>query len=344
MRMPGGLRVGKPILPLLAAVVLSGSLIAIDSRAVFGAPAAPPWTISRYMQNVDPNIHFRLGCALGDRTEALAGVQQDAVILHYFRPVRFADGTFGASLLNGADARTGAIGAAAREFARGYWLCTGADLDSQLKLAIGTSNDGNQVNRAHGAAWATMVNAVNVWLRDRGYSSQAQAVGASDMELGFNDPADTRAWVDGFDSVCCPILYNYGDAAGCRWDGKPAGNECGTQAFPGWTAEDVWWISWGAPPAYPLPQIYRNDAVQAKQWYGLSLYANNVHGFRMGFRGSLTQRQACNEVGCPALLDNTPAQGWKQLWDALNCVFFPRNPCPTAQGLTYSTDISWRDR
>ena len=192
------------------------------------------------MQHVDPARHYDLGCELGTRSRMLAGTQADLVILHYFRPVRFPDGSYGTTLLNGPDARTTAIGAAAREFAHGYWVCTGSDTGSRLRLAIGTSNHGHHVTRGHGIAWATMVNAVNAWLRQSGYSSQASAVGASDMEPGFNDPADTRVWVDGFDSVCCPLLYNYGDASGCRWDGRPAGAECGTAEFPTWHGEDIW--------------------------------------------------------------------------------------------------------
>src|SRR5438046_1690675 len=100
-------------------------LFPLAPRPAFAAPAAPAYTTSRYMQNVSTSRHYDLGCALGTRTKNIAGTQQDVVILHYFRPVRLSDGSYGASLLAGSDARTSSIAAAAREFAHGYYVCTG---------------------------------------------------------------------------------------------------------------------------------------------------------------------------------------------------------------------------
>lgn len=334
----------------LLAFVCAGLLLASGAvervTPAEAAPTPPPATLSRYMQHVDSGRHYDLGCALGTRTRNLAGTQRDLTVLHYFRPVRFADGTYGASLLNGADARTDAIAIAAEEFGHGYWKCTGSDSTSRLVLAVGTSNDGSAVTRSHGQAWARMIGEANAWLSAHGYSRQVQVVGASDMELGFNGPLPTRAWVDGFSSICCPLLYDYGDAAGCRADGRPAGDECGSGSFPSWTAEDVWYISWGASAAWPLPLIYRNDGVMAKQWYGIALYGDDTHGSSMLVRGAVTQYQACRDTGCGSgsTLDNTPAQGWTQLWNALNCVYFPVSQCTTAQAdLPYSTDMTWVD-
>jgi hypothetical protein len=329
-------RAGWAIALAIAATV---SLVPSRARAV----TAPPYTTSRYMQNVSTTRHYDLGCQTGTRTKNLAGTQYDLVILHYFKPVRFSDGSYGAGLLGGASAKTSAIAAAVKEFAKGYYICTGSDTLSQLVLAVGTSNDGSGVTSGHGKAWATMVRSINTWLADTGYDAQTYTVGASDMELAWNSPTVTRAWVDGFASVCCPLFYNYGDAAGCRADGRQAGDECGTGSFPSWTANDVWYISYGAPPAYPVPQIYRTDGVMAKQWYGLSLYARNVHGVAMWLLGSLTQSTACKQVGCDASTANTPSQGWTQLWYALNCRYFTTTTCPTAQDVDYSTDMSWTD-
>ena len=324
----------------LAATAVAVCLVPAPAIAV----TAPPYTTSRYMQNVSTTRHYDLGCMLGSRSRSLAGAQYDLVILHYFKPVKFSDGSYGAGLLGGASAKTSAIGAAVREFAKGYYMCTGSDTGSQLTVAVGTSNDGSGVTSAHGRAWASMVKSINDWLATTGYDAQTYAVGASDMELGWNSPTVTRAWVDGFASVCCPFFYNYGDAAGCRYDGRQAGTECGTGSFPAWTADDVWYISYGAAPAYPVPQIYRTDGVMAKQWYGLSLYAKNAHGVAMWFMGSLTQYTACRQVGCDASTANSPSQGWTQLWNAINCKYFTTVWCSTAQSdLTFSTDMSWTD-
>jgi len=332
-----------PRLPAAVAIATIATAAFLTPLPAQAAPTAPAYTTSRYMQNVSTSRHYDLGCALGTRTKNLAGTQQDVVILHYFRPVRFTDGTYGASLLAGSDARTSSIAAAAKEFAHGYYVCTGSDTTSKLILAIGTSNDGSEVTSSHGKAWANLVLSVNDYLSYMGYSSQAWAVGASDVELGFGGPTAARAWMDGFSSVCCPQFYDYGDAAGCRYDGKAAGAECGTGSYPTWTAEDVWYIAWGSPPSRPLPQIYRTDGAMAKQWYGLSLYARSVHSTAMWFMGALTQYNACSTSGCSSSTANTPGAGWTQLWNAINCKYFITTSCPTAQSLTYSTDMSWTD-
>src|SRR5437867_6489322 len=136
------------------------------------AVTAPPYTPSRYMQHVSTTRHYDLGCQLGTRTKNLAGQQADLVILHYFKPVKFSDGAYGAGLLGGASAKTSAIAAAVRQFAKGYYICTGSDTTSQLTVAVGTSNDGSGVTNAHGRAWASMVVSINDWLRTYGYDSQ----------------------------------------------------------------------------------------------------------------------------------------------------------------------------
>lgn len=315
-------------------------ILAVSLSPVTTASAAPPpplSTTSYYMRTVNQQRHYDLGCALGDRTESLPGIQQDFVVLHYFQPVQFSPTSFGASLESGADATTTQIGDAAGAFARGYFVCSGLDTLSQLRLSVGTTNNGSQVTTAHGRAWALMVNQANVNI-GAGVRLQAQIWGANDMELGFNSPAVTRAWVDGYDQTNIYRVVNYGDAAGCRdvGDGQPAGSECGTATFPQWTAEDVYYISWGSSPAYPLPQIYLNNVKNANQWKAVKLYGVAAHGNGMELLGALTQSLACADVGCDPALDNTPAQGWSQLWDALNSD--PR----TAQSLRYSTDIRWQ--
>jgi len=192
------------------------------------------------------------------------------------------------------------------------------------------------LNDAHGQAWARMVTDVAALLADSLYRVQVDVAGANDMELDWNTPTATRAWVDGYSSVvgASYYLYNFGDAAGCPSDRTPSGNDCGTATHPEWTVEDVYHISWGAQSAIPLPQIYRNDGTNARQWYRLSLYAADRDGDPMILAGSLTQLGACREKGCNTSVDNTPSEGWAQLFTALNT-----NDVRTAQHLPWSTDI-----
>jgi len=37
-------------------------------------------------------------------------------------------------------------------------------------------------------------------------------------------------------------------------------------------------VSYGVPPAYPLPEIYLTNGVNAWQWQQLSVYAHANHG------------------------------------------------------------------
>jgi hypothetical protein len=158
------------------------------------------------------------------------------------------------------------------------------------------------------------------------------------MELDWNTPANTRAWVDGYASAYqgTAWLYNYGDCGRCRSDGVILPVP-GSGANSGWTQEDVWYISWGAGPAWAIPEIYNTLGTNARQWQNIVLYSRVNHGSPMGIKGTLTQWQACQDRPPCAGTNNTPDQGWSQLWNALNAD--PR----TAQDVPWSTDITWQN-
>ncbi|MBI4497918.1 MAG: hypothetical protein HY689_08485 [Chloroflexi bacterium] len=320
------------LLALFLATILTVTLPrsgAAPHETAYAAPTAPLWSTSYYMATVSGTTLYNLGCELGRRDLSVPGAQDNIVVLDFGMPA-FRNGAYGTILFNNTFAATEEIAAAAQQFGKGYYYCTGSDLASYVRIAIGTSNYGRQVTYSHGRAWAQMVNQVAVWLYNSGYSSQVHAAGASDMEMSWNSPPTTRAWVDGYSSANWLNLYNYGDAAGC-----PPYGSCGTSSYPEWTQDDVWYISWGAKPAWPLPEIYLTNGGNAQQWYRLSLYAYLARGGRMHIAGTLTQYQACQQVGCHPATANTPQQGWSQLWDALNAD--PR----TAQSLRWSSDIRW---
>ncbi|MDE3090701.1 MAG: hypothetical protein KGJ80_15105, partial [Chloroflexota bacterium] len=194
---------------------------------------------------------------------------------------------------------------------------------------------GGNVSTAHGQAWAQMVRDVNAWITASGYNSKLLAAGANDMEPSWNSPTDTRAWVDGyFSSAPYVALYNFGSCDSCPF------SSCPSCTLPnGWTQEDIWYVSWGAGAAYPLPEIYLTSGANADQWYRIGVYAYTKHGSSMNFQGSFTQWQACQDVGpgaCPNT-DNTPSAGWTQLYNSLN------SDTRTVQPLNYSTDITWKN-
>ena len=87
--------------------------------------------------------------------------------------------------------------------------------------------------------------------------------------------------------------------------------------------------------------MYRNDGFLARQWAAVSKYGNLYLGSRIIFTGAMTQMQACqqrlaSDPSCSSL-DNTPAEGWGQLVDAVNAETFTEQPLPQ-----YSTDIRWQ--
>jgi hypothetical protein len=257
--------------------------------------------------------------------QALREVPDAIVVLAFGRPQRH-HGRWGASLFGHRFASTEAVERAGRAYASGYWRCS-QGTPTRIEVALGTSNYGGAVTLAHGKAWARMVNRANEWAADKGLRPKVRFAGASDIELGWNGPGVSRRWVRGYDSVTRWRFYNFGDAAACQ----PRGNCLGA-----WTQEDVWFVSWGAPSAWPLPQVYNESGIMAEQWYRLSLYSYREHGARMTIVGTLSQRAACRQSSDPCSgINNSPLRAWRQLQRWLNSD--PR----TAQDLRWISDLRW---
>jgi hypothetical protein len=238
---------------------------------------------------------------------------------------------FGQPWFNGSDYGTNIFGSvtfraisdiesAVQNFLIGYYQCGGSGF---IRLAVGTSNYRGWTTYEHGQAWAQMVNRLNDWVD--GWSDRIGVRGANDIEMDWNSVANSRAWVDGYadNSVGESYLYNYGDAAGC-----PPYGRCNN----GWSQEDVWYVSWGSPPAYPVPEIYTNGTAQ--EWYRISLYGYTNHGRAVQILGTLTQWAASGYSS----RTYSPAQGWQQLTNLLNA------DSRTRQNIPYSTDITWSNQ
>jgi hypothetical protein len=300
---------------------------------------APPATTSYYTGVIDQATMYNLGCAQAQNVVSLADTQDQIVILDFGQPwneTRSGQVIYGSILFDALDsfATTAQLGNATKQFGRGFWECRGADTTSKLVVAIGTSNFGSRVTVAHGTAWGQLVNDVQSWFQNNNYTSQVNAVGASDMELNYNTKAVTRAWVDSYDAATTYFLYNFGDSAGCPQTGTGSMSE---PCDNGWTQDDIWYISWGSPSTRAFPQMYNTTGAQAKQWYQIALYSTTKSQGRMIISGALTQRQACQKPGSDcAGIDNTPEQGWKQLLDELN------KDSRTAQELRWLSDIKWQ--
>lgn len=304
-------------------------------------------TNSRYMNQVDPVASYNLGCRLGTMDRFAPGTQDNLVILDYGAP-SWNGSTYGSLLIaSGTFVSIAQITTAVEEFGHGYYVCVrnsgSGDTSSSVRVAVGTSNNSGYTTNAHGQAWATMVNDIaNYWVT-QGFSPQLSAAGASDLELNFGGKDAARNWVTGYDAVNNYLLYNYGDAAGCP--------ESGTTSTPalcnnGWTQEDVYWVSYGASPSYPFPEIYNRAGAQAKQWQQLKLYANLRWGTSFVIAGVLTQYEACltngpcwlqscgTGLGC--YTDNKPQDGYSQMLTYMNA-----DSRTQQASIQWLSDITW---
>jgi hypothetical protein len=285
---------------------------------------------------------YNLGCSRGQA----ASVGQNVVIVLDFGYPAYdsSSGQYGAKLLNDYTFHsTGDIANVAEGFLGGFYSCSPSVIS--LTLAIGINNyphDPNNVTQAHGVAWAQMVNNINSWIVGPPYPSFADklvAWGAIDAEPAWNTALATRAWVGGYASAYSgqSKYLDFGSCDGCAYTGHAWGSP--------WQPDDVWYVAWGATPAYPLPEIYLVSGINADQWYHMSSYAYTNHPTSMGFKGSLTQWNACQEnqqinpnacVYANDRSDNTPSQGYLQLYNAINA-----DP-HTARSMPWSTDMSWQ--
>ncbi len=316
-----------------------------DKQATTGGSTMPGTTSSYYMATVNTSTLFNLGCELGLHDLNTTGAQDNLVILDFGYP-RFVNEKYTVSLMGYGSPTMDQLGDASRNYGMGYFICSGEDHESHLRIAIGTSNYPGNYNPSitfeHGAAWATMVNDVNYYLAENTHNElmqQVDAVGANDIELSWNSYEATKAWLDGYDSLNQYDLYNYGALPGCGWLKNPD-TQCGSYPHL-WSKEQIWTVIYGMGPIYPLPEIYLTSGLNAEQWYLLSVYSYQNHGVPVGFVGSLTNYQACQQRGgCSGegwAIDNTPEQGWSQLYNLLNSDY------RTAQGLRWATDILWTD-
>ncbi len=326
-------------LALWISSLLGATILLVAVVPSVSAQSYPGGVISHYMETISTTTHYNLGCSLGTNLKGGSPPQDALVILDYGRALK-SGGSYGASLFgfNGGFASTVQIAAAVQEFAHGFWVCTAGNVTAHVRLGVGTSNNllsnlGSTEATNHGSAWAGMVNSINSYLSSHGYSSQADAVGANDIEVSWSTYSLAKSWVDAYGSAASWSYYDYGDAAGCPTSGATSTPKTCSSS---WTQESLYYVSWGQAFGWGVPEIYRTDGTQAKQWQQISKYGVLAHGSKIIFAGSLTQHAACRQVVCDPSLDNTAAQGWSQLYNTL------AGDSQTAlTTLRFATDIRW---
>ncbi|MGB8214883.1 MAG: hypothetical protein WCE68_15115 [Anaerolineales bacterium] len=335
---------------LLGCILAAGLFIVAAPIWMTEAAASPPaYTTSWYMDTANPAsipaAGYALGCALGTHDLKTAGAQKDVVILFFGMPA-YSNATYGTydwsspgNPNNQVFVSSAQIAETVEQFGAGYYICTGKDRTSQLHIAAGVNNAGSDETYDQGVAWATMTMNISAWVTAQGYSSQVSVRAAGDMEPDMNSPSATQAWVDGYTSVYNSnspassglYLYNVGSASGCPLAGPyTASTVCGNS----WTAEGVWYVSWGTLALFPFPEIYNTVGANGTQWSLISQYGRiTAESGALSFMGALTQSQACKQMGGCSGINDTPAKGWTNLW---------KNVKATQSSLYGSTDLKWK--
>ena len=341
-----GGRVGSLSLQRTLSGVAIASLLVVfailGTRPALAVQAMAPTDWSFYMTTTNSTTAYNLGCNQGS-FDASHGNADSQVSLDFFAQKSAANGGSGttSSGITGVTFSTSQIESDAEQFAYGYWVCTGGDLTSVLRLSITTNNSsigvatGNSTTtaKAYGAKWAAIVNVVASWTQthpstSNPVSQQVDVWGGNDIEPswgGSSSRALTRAWVDGYAATAnVPPYLNIGSADGC----PPAGS-CNN----GWTSADVYYVSWGNPEAWAAPEIYYNrppgTPINAQQWQKLSLYGYVHYSGTTGailFEGPLDQHTL-------KTTSNTSSEAWNQLWTQLN------SDSRTAQSLFFSEEV-----
>lgn len=313
---------------LLSVSTIVGLLLTANVPSVFAMQTKPPTDWSFYIRSMDINKAYTLGCNQGTFDASHGNINSEVVLAF---GEQTSTGTYEAGTSNVFFSNYN-IENLAVIFTQGYFNCLGNDKTSILTLGIGTNNYAYS-SYANGQVWANVVKIVQDFNHSHGWDTRVKTIGANDMETswgGTNSAQNTKAWADGFASVAIsdPRYLDFGDAGGCTAADSSNNFSCNN----GWHQSDVWYVSWGALPAYPLPEIYYNpppySPVNAQQWTMISLYSNQHKGGRIDIKGPLDENSAQSS--------NNSDQAWSQLWTTLN------SHSETAQSLTYSAQMHWQ--
>ncbi|QVQ54644.1 hypothetical protein J4H86_03390 [Spiractinospora alimapuensis] len=219
-----------------------------------------------------------------------------------------------------------AVEVAAR-WAEGFTSCRKGDAEAILSLGVNNKDDGGVSGSDAGRAWAEVVDSGSGSIG----SEAVSVVGGVDAEPSWSTPQWARDWVDAYLQTTELPLYAANSADGC-----PAQGSGGGSCSNGWSVSDVHYVAGGAGSGVSaVPQIYRTDGIQARQWASISAWgAANGEG-ALRFAGAMAQQKACEQRSCDGT-DNSPEDAWSQLWEAIDAESGTRQDT-----LPHATDIRW---
>lgn len=205
----------------------------------------------------------------------------------------------------------------AQAWIRGYQSTHAAT--APMIVALGTSNSLTGADppsfalspaqmSASGAAWyGGLIRPVMNWASGLGALTIWAANDIEQSSSGdWYDAGTTRAWFDAYQSATglsgrqscaagtAALLANYGDYV---------------PSAPSWTANDVYYVSWGAPVACALPEIYYSS--NASEWSQLNQWANSHSLPPIQFTGVMSE-DGSSAQGQPL----SAADSWNALMSA----------------------------
>lgn len=312
---------------------------AAGSPAPSAVTAPPPYTISDYVMAADdtPTAMTTLGC---NQAKAESGPEQGRsriLVLDFggqygTKSVLLIPPPVGSAPLT--ELTYAQVDADAEAYATGYHQCVASGA-GPLVVGIATNNSLN-VNRELGVEWARdVVNPAETWAANTFPGGQVVMAASGDIEPGFGAASAARAWVAGYvSSSDGNAFYNIGSADGCG--GTTMTGVCNN----GWTVGDEYAVNAGLSNRLirALPEIYTESGIMAEQWQGISNAGPAAGLAPVSFAGELTEYTTCLIPGvtwCTGI-DNTPTQGWDQLYQQLNS-----SPATAQESLPWSTDITY---
>jgi hypothetical protein len=278
-------------------------------------PAQPPTDGSWYMNTTSTSTAYNLGCNHGKYDASTGHSSED--VLDFGRQLGNGSGTL--EIGNQFTFSNSQINSIVVAFAQGYYVCTGSDTSTIDTIGVGTNNSYQDVSYSGGQAWGQLVNSIASTVSSDGYSSQVIIEGASDIEPGFSSPSAAISWAQGYASVTSNLYINYGSAGGCLTNSNNNGG-CNN----GWNQYDVWYVSWGSPPAVAAPEIYHQ--ANANQWQEISLYGNQYQSGPVYYQGPWDEYPLNTSTF-------TNAQAWAAFENALDA------NAATAQTMPYSLEV-----
>jgi hypothetical protein len=211
---------------------------------------------------------------------------------------------------------------------RGFAKCGRAN--AILGLGVNNKSDGGADPATAGTAWANLVQRV----ASAAPPGRVVVGGALDGEPAWSKASWARGWVDAFVRGTPGALYAAGSADGCPSNGSSASTQACSR---GWTVGDVFHISTGAGAGVvALPQIYRTDGIQARQWAAISAWGVHSGAGPLRVIGALSQRAACRQQSGCGRTDNSADDSVNQLNQALSA-----NSATRTANKLIATDVDW---